>query len=271
MPILITAINWLLPLLYVAVLISYCAAFFLRTRAHSPNFWLIPVIAVHLLFFALRALYLDSPIQVKGYEMLSILALSTATVYCVVEFASHDRRTGMFVFLLVFLFQYTSSVFFSRALAGPTAAQFSWERLHIVPAILAYTGFTISAVYGLLHLTAGRNLKRHRIGVLFDRLPPLELLGKMSWHALLFGFVFMTVAVVTGIIISRQGDIQGGAGIWDPKTGIKMLIGLVACIMYIVAILGRLVRKWSSSKVSGVTVSGFVVIMIMIIVSAILS
>jgi len=263
--------NWLLPLFYLALLIEYGGTFFLRTKADVRNVWLLPVIAFHALYLVVRGLALGRLPMVSVYEVLSLLALATAVVYCVAELASGDRRTGMFVMLLVFLFQYTSSIFL---LEGPPpeagAAQATWARLHIVPAVLAYTALAFAAVYGLLHLVAQRNLKQHHFGLLFDRLPPLELLGRMTWYALIAGFVLMTVCMVSGaVVFSRLGNAAGGG--MEAKVVSKIVIGSLAWVVCLVAVLGRTVGKWSDRRVSGIAVAGFVVVLALMVFSAILS
>ena len=259
--------NWLLPLFYLTLLIAYGATFFLRTKAHVRNVWLVPVVVFHALFLAGRGLALGRLPMVSVYEVLSLLALSTAAVYCVAEFASGDRRTGMFVLLLVFLFQYTSSIFFSEGPSPGNATQSNWTRLHIVPAVLAYTALAFAAVYGLLHLVAQRDLRRHHFGLLFDRLPPLELLGRMTWYALIVGFLFMTVSIATGaVVFSRLG-----AGAMEAKVASKIVIGSIAWLVCLVAVLGRTVGKWSDRRVSGIAVAGFLAIMVLMVFSAVLS
>jgi len=267
--------NWLLPLLYIILLANYAAAFFLRAGTHKRTLALPPIIGFHLVFFSLQAIRLGYPPLVNAYDFLSVLAVSVAIVYCVVEYASRDRRTGMFVFLVVFLFQYTSSIFTAHTLSESSSfnlvAQSNWARLHIVPAVFAYTGFTFSAVYGLLHLAVQHNLKRHRLGLLFDRLPSLDRLGAMTWHAMLFAFVFLTVAIATGPILFRVGSSTGGSSIWDPKISTKIATGAVAWIIYLIAIVGRYWRRWPPTRISRIAVNGFLFIMAMFIISLILT
>jgi len=260
---LLITVNWLLPLLYLALLVNYGATFFLRTKAQARNPWLIPVLVIHAFFLILRSVQLGQPPLDDMYEILSVLALLTTAVYTAVEFVSRDRRTGMFVFLLVFLFQYTSSSFLGASSTQSTG----WARLHVVPALVAYTAFAIAAVYGLLHILAQRNLKQHHFGMLFDRLPPLDLLGRMTWYALFSGFVFITITIVTGpLLFSHQGtDVP------DAKLTAKIVVGSIAWLIYVVAVLGKLLGKWPSRRISSIAVTGFVVIMILLIVSGILS
>src|SRR5215475_2024733 len=49
--------------------------------------------------------------------------------------------------------------------------------LHVTLAILAYAAFTFSFVLSLLYLVQDRQLRRRATGVLFARLPALEVIG----------------------------------------------------------------------------------------------
>jgi ABC-type uncharacterized transport system permease subunit len=271
---LLTVLNWLLPLAYLALLIHYGVTFFLRTSPRHRNLWLPAAIGVHVLFLALLTMRLGHPPLDNNYHILTLLALATAVAYCVVEFAVGDRRTGAFVLLPVFMFQYTSSIFlsgtFGTAAAAASGEGFNWVRLHSVPAVMAYTGFTLAAVYGMLHLNAQRNLKEHRIGAIFERLPSLELLGRMSWYALVFGFVFITVSVVSGMLLFGHSG-AAGTGTLEPKVLVKILVGGAAWLIYGAAVLGKLAGKWPARRLSRIAAYGFLAIMVLLVGSILLS
>ena len=266
---LLSLANWLLPLVYLMLLIDYGATFFLRTKTHARNAGVTAAVVFHALVLVMRSIHLGRPPLDGGYEILSILAFSTAAVYCMLEAAVRDRRAGLFIFILVFLFQYTSTVFMAGGVAEQVGKS-SWVRLHIVPAIVAYTAFAVGAIYGLLHLLAHRNLKRHSVGVLFDRLPPFDLLGRMTWYAVVVGFIFMTISIATGPILAKHMKAEGAPAIWDPRLAAKIIVGSIAWLIYGVAILGRLVGKWSAPKVSAIGLTGFVVTVILIIATTVL-
>ena len=246
--ILLVIVNWLVPLLYLALLVDYGATFFLRTKTQARNFWLIPVLGVHAFFLISRSVRLGQPPLADAYEILSVLALLTTTVYAAVEFASRDRRTGMFVFLLVFLFQYTSSSF----LSGSSTESTGWARLHVVLALVVYTAFAIAAVYGLLHILAQRNLKQHNFRMLFDRLPSLDLLGKMTWYALLGGFIFITITLITGPLLFGHESSGTHTQSLGAKVIAKIVIGSIPWLIYVVAILGKILGKWPSRRISSI-------------------
>lgn len=269
----LTIMNWLLPLLYLLLLIDYGATFFLRVKTHDRNPWLIAVIAVHVAFLVLRGLRLGYPPLGDSYEVLSLVAVSTAAVYWVLELHGRDRRAGLFVFLAVFLFQYTSTVFLAHPItlgASDVGASYGWGGFHVVPAAFAYAALTFAGVYGLLHLVAQHNLKAHTFGVLFDRLPPLELLGRMTWLALLIGFALLTVSMVTGPFLFAQARSAGPTTL-EFKIASKIIIGSTAWIICLVAVLGRLLGKWSLVRVSRIAVVGFVIVQVLWITSTILS
>jgi ABC-type uncharacterized transport system permease subunit len=256
--------NWLLPLFYLALLIDYGATFFMAVRVQARSPWVVAVVAVHVAFLVLRGVHDGYSPLVGQYGILSVIAVSMAAMYWVLERIARDRRAGLFIFGLIFLFQYTASVFLPTA--APEAAGPWWGRLHVLPAALAYTALSLGGVYGLLHLVAQHNLKKHRFGLLFDRLPPLELLGKMTWWALLHGFGFMTVSIATGLWLAHSEVALEG-----PRLTAKIAIGSFAWIICLVAILGRKAGKWPMSRISLIAVAGFVAIMALLVASATLS
>lgn len=272
MDVLLVVISWVLPLAYLALAIDYGATFILRTRIHNRNACLIPTILLHATYLVLWGIRFARPPLATSSEILSVVAMASVTVYCAVEFISRDRRAGVFVFLAIFLMQYTSSMFMIGAVAAETIIEpvsgGEWGRLHTLPASLAYSALVFAAVYAMLYLAGRRNLKLHHFGLLFDRLPPLELLGKMSWYALLGGFGLMTVTMITGVIFARH---VGNVGEIEFKLIAKIVIGSCAWLTCAIAVAGKYLGKWSTIAVSRIAVAGFLIIVTLFIVSAILS
>ncbi len=266
----ITILTWLLPLLYLAVLIEHGLVFALRVRVDARSPWLILIVLLNVAYLVLRSAG-PGPALGTPPTLPAILALSIAAVYALVELITRDRRTGVFVLAVVFIFQYTASMLFSHqtTAAGVEMSRMSslWGGLHVILALLSYTALALAAVCGLLFIMVRRSLKRHDFGVLYDRLPPLTMLGHMTWHALLTGFICLSVALAAGPLLLAG---HGGEGL-SPKIIAKIVIGLAAWLIYAVAIFGKLVRKWDQSRISVIALIGFVIITILIVVSAIMS
>jgi len=257
--------NWLLPLLYLGLLGEYGSTFFLRTRTRRHNQAVGLVVVLHLLLLVLRALYLDRP-PLDRREVISVLALSTALVYWGIETAVRDRRAGLFAFGLVFLLQYMASAGLADGPARPGIAS-TWGRLHVIPSVMAYTAFAVGAVYGSLHLLAYRNLKKRLFGALFDRLPSVDLLGRMTWYALLAGFALMTVSVVMGPLLLGSLNAEE-PGAWDAAVMLKILGGSAAWAIFGLAVLGKTALRWPAPRVSSLEITGFVVTLALAAASA---
>jgi ABC-type uncharacterized transport system permease subunit len=262
--------NLLLPLLYLALLIDYGTTFFLRTRTgrRSPELW--AVVALHAAWLVLRAVHLGRPPLVNAQETLSVAAWAMAAVYALVETAGRDRRTGVFVLLLAFLLQYISSMFLAAVPAPAAEPTGVWFRLHTLPALVAYTAFAFAAIYGLLYRVAQNDLKRQRFGVFFDRLPPLDLLGRMMWHTLLVGFIFMTASIVTGLLLFALGNGGAPAASLSLKVEMKIVTGGVAWVIYATAVVGRLAGRWHAGRLSAIAVAGYAIVAALLIASALL-
>ena len=257
--------EWFLPLIYMGLAIDYGATFILRTRTHVRNWGVVGAIVFHAVYLILRGVHLGgAPVDTVA-EVLSLVAVSSAAVYWAIESFTHDRRAGVFMFLLIFLCQYTASILPAVAPGTPHAGS-GW--LHLVPACLAYTAMGFAALYAGLYLLGQRNLKQHRVGLLFDRLPPLELLGTMSWHALLVGLVFMTVTMATGAMASA-GRPTGQP--LETKITVKIIISTIAWLTCGTGVIGRWLAKWSLARVSIIALAGFVVVVAYLVISVALS
>lgn len=270
----LTVGNWLLPLLYLALMIDYGVTFFLRVRTSGGGGGIVAVVLCHAAFFVLRGIRQGYPPLMSPYEVLSFIAVSIAAVYWLMERVGRDRRAGAFVFLVAFALQYTSSLFQAHAIGEGAASgglASAWDGFHAISAILAYTALILAGVYGVLERVIERNLKRHRFGPLFDRLPPVDLLGKMIWCALLIGFGFLTVSVLTGPFLMAHAPGGGPGPIWRTKTIMKIVLGSIAWAICLVGVFGKVFRRWPTRTISAVAVVEFVVILTMLIASAALT
>ena len=253
-------LNWLLPLMYLGLLIDHTVSFLSGLRRQAPGGWILAVAAVHAAFLTLRGLYLDCLPMANCAEVLSLVAISSALVFWLVQRRGRDRRAGAFIFLLIFLFQYTSTVLLSKSLLTAQAqhAEPAFGHLHVLPAVMACTALSLAGVHGLLHIVALRNLKRRRFGLLFDRLPPLDELATATWHSLLIGFVCITAAIATGALLTT-----GASRLSDPTVVVKVAAGSIAWLICLVAVVGKL-RKWPAVWVSRLAVSAFSVAVVLL-------
>lgn len=257
----------LMPLLYAALVAVYGLTFYSMLPAFER--WkaplLIATIACHLLYIVLRTIAFDHPPVTTVFEIMTILAACIAIAYAYIEFrtkaslAADDMtgskaqvgNTGLFVLLLAFIFQLTSSLYIKDLTEIAPVLRSRLLGLHVTTALLGYTAISLSAVYGFLYLMLYHEIKSSRFGVIYSRLPNLEILERMSTKAEVFGFVMLTVAIIVGVVwLPRAFE---DFSYLDPK-----LVGtLVIWALYALSLTAKRVLKWQGRKVMIVSVIAF--------------
>jgi len=72
-----------------------------------------------------------------------------------------------------------------------------WLPLHVGLVFAGILGFLVSSAAGAVYLWTRNRLKTKRLSGI-GRLPPLELLDRVQFRSMLFGFVFLTLGIATG-------------------------------------------------------------------------
>jgi ABC-type uncharacterized transport system permease subunit len=204
-------------LFYFGVVWTYGKSFFSdlawARRLKTP--FLFVVLSVHIFYLIARIVAYGYPPVTTVPEILSTLAFSVSATYSLIERRSRTKETGYFILNLAFFFQLFSSVLIQPRSVVPDIMKSYWFGLHITDALLGYAAITISAAYGLLYLMLYHEIKAHRFGAVYKKLPNLETLERMNFTAIVLAFIFLSVAIVAGMIwlpIAFPGSSYG-----DPK------------------------------------------------------
>jgi ABC-type uncharacterized transport system permease subunit len=158
------------------------------------------VLAAHFIYLVARTVSFTHPPVTSIPEILSMLSFSVSATYIVIERRSRAKETGYFILNIAFFFQLISSVLIRDLLVVPEFMKSFWFGLHITNALLGYAAITISAAYGLLYLMLYHEIKAHRFGVIYKKLPNLETLERMNFIAITLAFIFLTLAITAGVI-----------------------------------------------------------------------
>lgn len=170
-----------------------------------------------LLFFAAVAhlVYLSAIVAESGYppiasvfQLMSTIAFTLLATYVFIEMSTGVTETGFFALLVALLFQLVSSLFIEREPPSNESLKHPVLALHVISALLGYGAIAIAGVYSLLYLMLLKQIQANRFGVLFERLPNLELFERMSYDAVRFGFFFLTVAFAAGAVWIPNSDIS---------------------------------------------------------------
>ncbi len=246
----------LLPIAYGLLGVAYVLVFFRDdpvARMLAPRA-LVGTILLHAGFIALLTLELQRVPIATSFESLTALALALAVVYLVQEKRSGTPYTGILFVPLVFLCQTVASAFIDpQVVVRERILQSPVFGLHIAAALLGYSGFAVSAIYGFLYLMLYYELRKPRFGIVYERLPSLEVLSGMNWRAAMFGLGCLTLAIGAGALMSLEVYPQ----FWqDPKVWLSMLTWAVYALCMFVRVAGG----WHGTRMAYFTIAGFVLV-----------
>jgi ABC-type uncharacterized transport system permease subunit len=246
----------LLPILYGVALVNYLVFFVSndpRVRRLARPTLLLAVIAnvVYVLGYTTHFEHIP---MVNVFQVLGGVGFAVAVIYVWVEAKTDTLHTGSFVLALVLIFQVLNSMFPKLDHEVPEILQSKLFSLHVTAAVLGYSAFALAAVYGVLYLLQYRAIRKQKFGLVFRRLPSLDILDRMNYYASAAGFALLTLAIVAGGVWSSQ--IYGSVKI-DPK----VMVAILTWVVYGVSLGGRHLVSWQGPRMASSSVVGFLVIL----------
>ena len=131
--------------------------------------------------------------------------------------------------------------------------------LHMLCSLVSYAAFLVAFVSGALFLVQERQLKRKRMGLLFHRLPPLEVLDRLNFLSLGVGFGLLSLGIGCGLLGSRLLLGRWGAG--DPKAYLTVLVWGLYLSLWLV----RLRAALRGRRVAWLSVLGFSLVLVAVV------
>lgn len=252
---LIDFLNILLPFLYLITFVMYSYDFMKGKKqlANSKRLFLFITLLFHSFYLVIRTIHFAHPPITNVFEIFTILAFAVSFSYFILELVTDIRGTGPFIIIISILFQVISSFFIEHIVVVKDVLKSNLLGTHVFSALVGYSGITISAVYGLLYLILYKEIKLNQFGLVFNRLPSLEILEKLSFYSAIIGFTLLTVAITIGVIWLPKAFPDFSYA--DPK-----LIGTsIVWILYGFGILTKLLGKWRGKKVIILSIVGFII------------
>ncbi len=213
-------------------------------------FLLIGVI-LHAAGFVLRYTEAGYTPVTNLFESLSFFALSIACAFLVVEIRYNLRTLGAFVSPLAFVFSIFAA-FLPGEVAGLAPALNSyWLPVHVLLLFIGDAVFAVAFGAGIMYLLQEKQVKRKKMGALFRRLPPLDVLDEINYRCLTIGFPLLTMGIITGSIWAEYA--WGSYWSWDPKE----TWSLITWLLYAALLHGRLTVGWRGRKAAIFAIVGF--------------
>jgi len=189
------------------------------------------------------------------YESLIFFSFTFAVIYLVIEYKYKNRIMGAFVSPIPFLAMAYASLsphVSDRIQPLIPALKSNWLIAHVITCFLGYAAFAIAFAISLMYLFSQKD-GRIRNG-LFAYFPPLHVLDELIHQMVMFGFLFLTVGIITGAVWANSawGTYWG----WDPKE----TWSLITWFVYATLLHARLIRGWRGNRIAYLSIIGFMAV-----------
>jgi ABC-type transport system involved in cytochrome c biogenesis permease subunit len=260
--IIIDILNYLLAIGYIFCTFIYGKHFFSKGKEEqsglNPSIYLRSLIILQIVYFAARSIsYEHSPITTP-FELMTVLAFGIIITYWYIERKTGVTETGFFILAIAAVFQIVSSIFI-RELPEINPVLRSWLLgVHVSAALVGYSAIIISGIYGYLYLKMYNHIKSNKPSNFYKKLPSLHLLESLAKTSIKFGFFFLTITIIIGVI-------------WLPNavesfsyTDPKLLATLSIWIVYLLGYLSIRIYRTPSRTTMKLALVGFVIAIISI-------
>ncbi len=189
------------------------------------------------------------------YESLVFFSWTVAVLYIFVEFKYKESIIGVFVSPLVFLaIAYASFDPSISTKISPLipALKSNWLIAHVITCFLGYAGFAVAFGFSIMYFIKPKDPASPSI---FAKLPSWELIDELTYQMVVFGFLFLTIGIITGSVWANSA--WGKYWSWDPKE----TWSLITWMIYAIFMHLRMMRGWHGNNLAWVSIIGFIAVL----------
>ncbi|MFP4347722.1 MAG: c-type cytochrome biogenesis protein CcsB [Thermodesulfobacteriota bacterium] len=190
------------------------------------------------------------------YESLVFFAWCIVALYLYIEYRYRNRTIGAFVVPLAFLAMAYASLspnISDRIQPLIPALQSNWLIAHVITCFFGYAGFAVAFGISIMYIMKQRVMAAE--GPVLAHVPGTEILDDLTHKMVQFGFLFLTVGIITGAVWANSawGRYWG----WDPKE----TWSLITWFIYATLLHARLMRGWRGRKIAYISIAGFMAVL----------
>jgi cytochrome c-type biogenesis protein CcsB len=189
-------------------------------------------------------------------QTFSLFAWAIVGSYLAFQLKFNIRILGTFVSPLAVVFMLLSSAIPGRAIPNSQLFKSFWLTVHVATMFIGMAIFALAFCAGIMYLLQERQIKSKSFGLLYRRLPSLEVLDSLNYVCLTFGFPLITIGVISGFVYAAA--VWQSFWHWDPKE----ILSVVTWLIYAVLLHERLAVGWRGRRAAIMAIIGFSVILV---------
>jgi len=226
----------------------------------ASSCFLLFAVLLHLTDLVMLAIDLHRLPIGTVYEVISSTTFIFIVLYLFLERYIKEKSLGVIIVPLIVIFQAISitGIDAHKSLAPPlTELPF---QIHVIFMLLAYSGFTLAFIAGVMYLLLAREIHQKRLGFIFSRIPSLELLDRLNSTSATLGFAFATVGMFLGFWM--------GLELWGNPFPLdaKFISFEIIWIVYLFDLVARLKLGWRGQRSAWLSVIGFFLVLLTFLV-----
>jgi len=232
--------------------------FFIIKKNKKVGYWSHRIM---LFGFALNSIYLTLSYYQLGAvpaltfkTSLSFLSWTIIAAYIIFQVKFKLMVLGSFIVpFSTFLMIISSTIPISTITVRPIFKGL-WLPLHVGTSLLGDGIFAIAFIAALMYLIQERQIKSKKLGAFYTRLPSLNSLDSLNYHAINYGFLLLTIGMITGSIVA-QGS-HGSYWRWDPKE----VWSLITWLCYAALLHQRMAAGWRGRRSALMSIGCFLIL-----------
>lgn len=218
-------------------------------------YWiLVTGFVCHTLFLGYRYYLLGTAPALDLKSALTVFAWSIICVYLLMQARFKLRVLGSFVAPFAAFLMMISSVM--PWVSKPVSPLYKsvWLTVHVGTVFIGDGLLAIAFLAAVMYLIQENQIKRKRLGSIYSRLPSLATLDQINYRAIVYGFPFLTVGMITGSIYAQLA--LGSYWRWDPKE----VWSLICWLFYAALLHERLAVGWQGRRAAVMSIVCFLVL-----------
>ncbi|BBO83050.1 c-type cytochrome biogenesis protein CcsB [Desulfosarcina ovata subsp. sediminis] len=250
---------------FVFALAAFCyiaALIFKKPRLTQPARWVV-VAAVLMTTAGILLRWVESYRMGIGhaplsnlYESLVFFSWTAGSLYLFMEFKYKNALIGAFVMPITFLAMAYASMspnINDRIQPLVPALKSNWLIAHVATCFFGYAAFAVAFGMSIMYLIKSGNPEK-QTGVI-GHIPRIDVLDELTHRMVLFGFLFLTVGIITGAVWANSA--WGTYWSWDPKE----TWSLITWFVYATLLHARLMRGWQGKQIAYLSILGFAAVL----------
>jgi ABC-type uncharacterized transport system permease subunit len=186
---------------------------------------------------------------------LSLFVFTVTAAFFLVYLKYPITSLGIFMLPFVFVLSLITALHPPQSLSAGSFRG-GWLLVHIASMMLGYTGLFLTSVGAIMYLIQENELKSKKPRAFYYRLPSLEVCDELYYRSLVFGLVFLSLGILTGVVWASR--TWRGPWQFDPK----ILASLVTWIIYLILFSTRLSGSGRRRRAAYLAIFGFAAVMV---------